>query len=53
MLSKLGKHKTDKICLYMNKLADVDLKVWRIDLVRAAYNDVKDTNGKTDVPDAC
>lgn len=27
LLSKLGKHKTGKGCLYINKLADVDLKV--------------------------
>jgi hypothetical protein len=27
LLSKLGKHKTAKACLYVNKLADVDLKV--------------------------
>ena len=26
-LTKLGKHKTGKGCLYVNKLADVDLKV--------------------------
>ena len=26
-LKKLGKHKTGKGCLYINKLADVDLKV--------------------------
>ncbi len=27
MLEKLGKHKTGKGCLYINKLADVDMKV--------------------------
>jgi len=27
LLDKLGKHKTGKSCLYINKLADVDLKV--------------------------
>jgi len=27
LLEKLGKHKTGKGCLYINKLADVDLKV--------------------------
>lgn len=27
LLTKLGKHKTGKSCLYINKLADVDLKV--------------------------
>ncbi len=27
LMGKLGKHKTGKSCLYINKLADVDLKV--------------------------
>lgn len=27
MLAKLGKHKTSRACLYINKLADVDMKV--------------------------
>ncbi len=27
LLSRLGKHKTGKICLYINKLADVDMEV--------------------------
>lgn len=27
ILSRLGKHKTGKACLYINKLADVDLEV--------------------------
>ncbi len=29
ILSGLGKHKTGKSCLYINKLADVDLVVLR------------------------
>ena len=29
LLAKLGKHKTSKACLYINKLADVDLAVLR------------------------
>lgn len=29
LLAKLGKHKTGKACLYINKLADVDEKVLR------------------------
>lgn len=29
LLAKLGKHKTSKACLYVNKLADVDLDVLR------------------------
>ncbi|MEO0723175.1 MAG: DUF1801 domain-containing protein [Bacteroidota bacterium] len=27
LLAKLGKHKTGKGCLYLNKLADIDLEV--------------------------
>lgn len=27
LLEKLGKHKTGKSCLYVNKLADIDMKV--------------------------
>jgi len=27
LLEKLGKHKTGKICLYINKLADIDMEV--------------------------
>ncbi len=27
LLEKLGKHKTSKACLYINKLADVDLRI--------------------------
>ena len=42
MLSKLGKHKTSKSCLYINQLADVDLGVLR-ELMKAglAYMDAK------------
>lgn len=29
LLKKLGKHKTGKSCLYINKLADVDVRVLR------------------------
>lgn len=27
LLNKLGKHKTSKACLYINKLEDIDIKV--------------------------
>lgn len=27
LLAELGKHKTSKACLYVNKLADVDMSV--------------------------
>ena len=35
-LEKLGKHKTSKACLYINKLADVDLAVLE-EIVRRSY----------------
>jgi hypothetical protein len=34
-LAKLGKHKTARSCLYINKLADVDMKVLQ-DLIKAS-----------------
>lgn len=37
-LERLGKHKTSKACLYINKLADVDMSVLE-ELVKAAYKD--------------
>lgn len=43
MLAALGKHKTGKSCLYVNKLADVDKTVLR-DLIRQSYEHMKATN---------
>ena len=40
LLSRLGKHKTGKSCLYVNKLADVDLDVLE-KLVRASVAEMK------------
>jgi len=40
LLSRLGKHKTGKSCLYVNKLADVDLDVLE-SLVRASVAAMK------------
>ena len=40
LLSRLGKHKTGKSCLYINKLADVDMDVLE-SLVRAAVAEMK------------
>jgi hypothetical protein len=37
-LKKLGKHKTGKGCLYINKLADVDLKVLK-SMIAASLKD--------------
>ena len=36
LLAKLGKHKSSKACLYLNKLADVDLTVLD-EIVRRTY----------------
>jgi hypothetical protein len=39
MLDRLGKHKTGKACLYINKLADVDMDVVE-EIVRAGLDDL-------------
>lgn len=44
LLAKLGKHKTGKSCLYVNKLDDVDLRTLEeliqrsVDFMRRKYN---------------
>lgn len=38
LLAKLGKHKTSKACLYINKLSDVDADVLK-QLVKRSYDD--------------
>jgi hypothetical protein len=43
LLSRLGKHKLGKSCLYINKLADVDQAVLR-ELVAESYRHMKETN---------
>ncbi len=43
LMEKLGKHKTGKSCLYINKLTDVDLDVLR-DLVQQSINHVLEQN---------
>ncbi len=40
LLEKLGKHKTGKGCLYINKLADVDMKVLAA-LIKTSYAWIK------------
>lgn len=40
LFSRLGKHKTGKSCLYINKLSGIDLDVLR-DLIRRSYQDMK------------
>jgi hypothetical protein len=39
-LAKLGKHKTSKSCLYINKLADVDVAVLE-EVVRKGFIEAK------------
>jgi hypothetical protein len=41
ILAKLGKYKTSVSCLYINKLADVDVKVLK-ELINTAYKNMKD-----------
>ena len=43
-LAKLGKHKTSKSCLYINKLADVDVAVLE-EVVRKGFFDAKEKLG--------
>ena len=38
IMSRLGKHKTGKFCLYINKLADVDIDVLK-EIIQLAYNE--------------
>lgn len=41
MLGKLGKYKTGKVCLYINKLGDIDTTVLR-QLIERAYGYMKE-----------
>lgn len=43
-LEKLGKHKISKSCLYINKLADIDIEVLEA-LVKQSYLDMKQEQG--------
>jgi hypothetical protein len=43
LLQKLGKHKTSVSCLYINRLADVDMGVLQ-KLIKLAYLDMKKTH---------
>jgi hypothetical protein len=43
MLTKLGKHRIGKSCLYVNKLSDVDDDVLR-SLIKHSYEHMKETN---------
>jgi hypothetical protein len=43
ILKRLGKHKTGKACLYINKLADVDIDVLE-ELIRAGLKDLGATH---------
>jgi len=43
ILSRLGKYKTGKSCLYINKLADVDLDVLR-ELIEASLEEMETSN---------
>lgn len=42
LLDKLGKHKTSKGCLYINKLSDVDEAILK-QLIKRSYDDAKRT----------
>ena len=40
LMKKLGKHKTGKACLYINKLEDIDMKVLK-ELITESFNTLK------------
>lgn len=40
LLARLGKHKTGKSCLYVNRLADIDVQVLE-ELIRAGLRDLE------------
>jgi len=41
LLVELGKHKTGKVCLYINKLTDIDIKVLET-IIQAAWKHVNE-----------
>ena len=43
LLMRLGKHKTGKACLYINKLTDIDLSTLK-ELVRQSTEHLRKTN---------
>jgi len=47
LMSKLGKYKTGKSCLYINKLADIDTDTLR-ELVKASVEHMEATNERRD-----
>ena len=47
LLSQLGKHKTGKSCLYINKLADVDMDVLK-KLVTSSVEHMRESNESSD-----
>lgn len=47
LLGKLGKHKTGKSCLYVNKLADVDMDVLKT-LIASSVQHMQDTADVSD-----
>ena len=44
LLKKLGKHRTGKVCLYIKRLADVDMKVLK-ELVTASVRHCREKHG--------
>lgn len=48
LLSKLGKRKTSKACLYINKLSDIDTTILK-QLIQRSYHDAKAIFGEKSV----
>jgi hypothetical protein len=51
LLSKLGRHRTGKVCVYLRRLANVDLRVLET-LVARSVADTKRRYPQTDEDDA-
>jgi len=49
LMKKLGKHKTGKSCLYINKLEDIDLDVLK-ELIKRSAEHVAKTSKQTGKP---
>ena len=49
LMAKLGKHKTGKACLYVNKLADIDLSVLE-EIIKLSYDRTLEKWGRVELP---
>lgn len=45
LIERLGKHNTTKVCLYIKRLSDIDLKILE-QIIRESYNNVQSQDGQ-------